>query len=589
MIPITFYNFAKKPKSTKQPDVNGTTANCELIEDTSIINPKIRWHEPAIPSVNVYDFNYCYIAIFQRYYFVVNVTYQLGTWVLDLTVDVMATGRDIIGPSTQYVMRSASAFDGTVEDGLYPVKNDFITAGFHTYDVDEPSKYCPVWAPISELGQWYVVGIICNSGQTHSNVWDWLDLLQPNTSNNGSVVYYVLDQDQMFAMMEMLLTKVSDYGILNSEISLELQKQLINPLQYVESVRLYPFKPYCLLDAQDHEREVDYIPIGFNELEVPKLSELGGWKLLRRADSIESLRPVIPGLFGGNGWIKYNMCTTRCLLHPQYADRGQWVLGAPYSSYKIEVEPWGIIDIPPQAVIESFKATDEQNRQFFTITYETWSDFATGACKLQISILDQNGNYLPFYCETAQVGIDIPCHQSTQDVVGFKKTVMELAGAKVNHQVTVGASIANTATMGMLGGSIGYDRRGAMQKGVGSASGIIGSVANAAHSSTDWAVQEPVGIMSLKASSYPTISGSGSSSGSFIIHAQDMASPRVFAYWAILVEDNNTDHGRPLCAKRTISSLSGYILCENAHIQSRLTATENQMIEDFMNGGFYYE
>lgn len=562
MIPITFYNFTKKPNSTKQPDVNGTTANCELIEDTSIINPKIRWHEPANPSINVYDFNYCYIAIFQRYYFVTNVTYQLGTWMLDLSVDVLATGRDIVGPSSQYILRSAYAFDGAIEDAMYPVKNDFSTNIYYTIQDENHPYLVPVYCDIADIGQWYVVGII-----------------GMNTSakeNNGSVTYYVLDQNQFNASLHYLLDTTSIYGIPVTEISEALQKQLINPMQYIASVTLYPFKPACVQENGADKLFTD-LQLGMKTLAV---GILGGFRILKRADSTQLL-------YDDNtrsGWISHHECETKVYLHPQYGARGKWVLGKPYTKYIVAVEPWGTIEVPGDIVIDALKYLDDQDRPYIKLKYHTYFDASTGACRLEITTKMEDGSFIPWYMETVNLGIDVPCHQAVQDVMSYKKGLYDLAYAKFGSRVDGALAGASVISFGLLGGGA---TRGAQNA---QAQGVIGGIGRAADAVLGYSFRdEPNAIMGLQAANYPSISGSGSSKDSYMMQAQDICSPRVFAYWAILADDNNTDYGRPLCTTRQISTLPGFILCDNAHIQSRLTVTENQMIEDFMNGGFYYE
>ena len=59
--------------------------------------------------------------------------------------------------------------------------------------------------------------------------------------------------------------------------------------------------------------------------------------------------------------------------------------------------------------------------------------------------------------------------------------------------------------------------------------------------------------------------------------------------YQVAVTDNVEDHGRPLMAFRTISSLSGFIQCEGAHFEGVCTHTEQTMIDDALNGGFFYE
>ena len=59
--------------------------------------------------------------------------------------------------------------------------------------------------------------------------------------------------------------------------------------------------------------------------------------------------------------------------------------------------------------------------------------------------------------------------------------------------------------------------------------------------------------------------------------------------YQVAVTDNVEDHGRPLMAFRKISSLSGFIQCEGAHFEGVCTHTEQTMIDDALNGGFFYE
>ena len=60
-------------------------------------------------------------------------------------------------------------------------------------------------------------------------------------------------------------------------------------------------------------------------------------------------------------------------------------------------------------------------------------------------------------------------------------------------------------------------------------------------------------------------------------------------FWNSVGHDTN-DLGNPYCATAQISTLSGYILCNEAHITGqKMTLTEAQMIESYMNSGFFYE
>ena len=57
-----------------------------------------------------------------------------------------------------------------------------------------------------------------------------------------------------------------------------------------------------------------------------------------------------------------------------------------------------------------------------------------------------------------------------------------------------------------------------------------------------------------------------------------------------VVDDDNADRGRPLMATRQISNIPGYIMTSEAHVVSEYaTADELTAINNFLNGGFYYE
>ena len=56
-----------------------------------------------------------------------------------------------------------------------------------------------------------------------------------------------------------------------------------------------------------------------------------------------------------------------------------------------------------------------------------------------------------------------------------------------------------------------------------------------------------------------------------------------------IADEDNASRGRPLCKTRTISTLSGYIVCSDADPDISCTDTEQAQIVSFMNGGFYYE
>lgn len=83
----------------------------------------------------------------------------------------------------------------------------------------------------------------------------------------------------------------------------------------------------------------------------------------------------------------------------------------------------------------------------------------------------------------------------------------------------------------------------------------------------------------------PQMQSSGST-GSKVAYALD---PRIYIEWYSIVDEDNASIGRPLCAVRTINTLSGFIQCENADLDMSASPAEKETIVSNMNNGFYYE
>lgn len=121
MLTIKLYQFSKNKNSTKQPDNSVTQVSYSALMKTasSLINPIITIKESPI------GYNYCYIADFERYYFITDMTYALGEWELSLTVDSLASFKTDLGNVTVLVTRSASNKSGYIRDNLYPLTENY--------------------------------------------------------------------------------------------------------------------------------------------------------------------------------------------------------------------------------------------------------------------------------------------------------------------------------------------------------------------------------------------------------------------------------------------------------------------------------
>ena len=596
MIDVVFYKFQKKPNSTLRPSSGGTTLSCNLIENTNILAPKIRVNAPI--SFLAEQYNYIYISAFSRYYYINDPVWELGTWTYSCTCDVLATYRTEIGASSQYVRRSSNTFDGTITDTLYPIKNAY------SQEVVVESTNT-LFCASANMSPWYVVGIIEGMSSETEAYYRNSYHINPDYIYNGSVVYYVLNASQLFALMQMLLGTESIYDVPVEEISSALQKQLLNPIQYIESIRAIPFKPRCIVDSTTGEdARVSRVQVGFSLLEVPGTSDSdseldvveeeeevtpdasaqdGWWRILARPVAGVTLRDKATG----EGWIQAHSFTMRLPVHPQSGTRGVWVQGKPTAVYTIEVEPFGMIDIPGSVPVKADKFTLNQV-DYFYIKFNTWFDVVTGKLKMHISYEDTNQNWHLFYNETTDASVVLPCHQSIQDASSYFRAWTNLDA----RSESIGPQAVSSIFGGISGGTrqIEVGNGGYSTANIGAGTGLVSGIMNAGTAvSNYYRAEKPQAQLSMLEANMPRISGTGSTSGSYIEFASDFCAPRVHCYFSIIADDNNPDNGRPLCQIRQLSTIPGYIQCEDAHFVSYGTANENTAVMSFMNGGFYYE
>lgn len=208
---VTFYTFSKKINSTAQP-ARGTNVACNLKGSTTIISPSI---EVQIQNPTMY--NYCYIADFNRYYYIGDWAYFRGVWTCNCNIDVLATYRAQIGTSNMYVLRAAADYDGNIIDSFYPMRTSPTFAR-------TPIITDETWYGGFNYGT-YVIGII-NS----------------DNSGVGGISYYTMAAKQFKEFMGALLTSNPEYlNADDSGYSTSLVKTYLNPFQYVASVLWYPF------------------------------------------------------------------------------------------------------------------------------------------------------------------------------------------------------------------------------------------------------------------------------------------------------------------------------------------------------------
>lgn len=113
---VRFYKFSKKTNSNSIPADIGASIPVSLKESSSVINPVLIIRSPTYP-----DYNYMYIQTFDRYYFIEDIVYDTGVWVVRGRVDVLASYRNEINDTRAYVIFSDSAANEDIIDNRITV------------------------------------------------------------------------------------------------------------------------------------------------------------------------------------------------------------------------------------------------------------------------------------------------------------------------------------------------------------------------------------------------------------------------------------------------------------------------------------
>lgn len=197
---VTLYRFEKKLNSTRQPR-GGEDFSCEVFDPCSIISPTL------IFGGDVTEYNYCHVPAWNRYYFLSNWEYRQGRWCGTFQVDALASYKEEIGGSSQYVTRSSARGDGSITDSVY-VQTAIMSINTQT-----------AGNPLSSGSGSFVVGI-----------------------GGDQTTYYSMSESQLNTLTAYIFS--DDYadsliGQIFTDVYPELKTQ-VNPLQYISSIQWIP-------------------------------------------------------------------------------------------------------------------------------------------------------------------------------------------------------------------------------------------------------------------------------------------------------------------------------------------------------------
>lgn len=479
-ITVTLYTFTKRENSTKQPTGTGTGFSCTMIDDTSLMNPTFKLSIAANPI----GYNYCYVADFNRYYFITDISTHQNFWYISCTCDVLASFKTAIGAGAHYVLRAASDYDGDISDTIYPAK----IAGTMTRTF-----------PVTNLIDW---------SNGHSFILGVVGLAPSYADQVGSVTYYHMDGVALLDFVTYLMSNIDNWSDLTGEYSTGVQQALLNPMQYITSCMCLPVS-----DPVGPYLRPASIKFGYYEYPIPATGKI---KVLDMSNPtvIENTTISIP-------------------KHPQAATRGNYLNCQPFSEYTLHVDPWGDIPLDPVLLQENDN-----------LAIDLYIDMTDGTASLFV----QGNEVLTdiFFNGSTHIGININLSQVYVDGLAQEKVVTE--------------SIATMLSAGLSGSPAGFI-----------------TIANAATS----------GIQDATRLNFPHVSGLPNG-GSFLSFF-NVDNFYLTHKYVEIVDENQSELGRPLCELKTINTLSGFILCSGADCQISGTQEEAQKINNYMNTGFFYE
>lgn len=199
---IQLYTLSKKTNSTLRPSGSGRTVAMQLKAPSDI-------RSPLLEFTGFVSENYCFIPLWNRYYFIREKTYVNGAWTYQLECDYLATWKTEIGASTFYVNRSASERNGRMIDDAFPLNGNYIVAGS-----SENSALS-----LGFNAGCIVIGVLGNNGA-------------------GQTLYTMTPNNFQALISDLLVT--AD-GVQWTDIPQGAKNSLLNPTQYITSCRWYPF------------------------------------------------------------------------------------------------------------------------------------------------------------------------------------------------------------------------------------------------------------------------------------------------------------------------------------------------------------
>lgn len=231
MITLSLYKFSgekiicdKTKFLTNKKDLTGV-----LRDNTSVLSPVIMIEQTS--DFNINQFNYCYIPLLGRYYFITDiVTNTNQLWTISLKVDTLMTYYDTIILQNAFVSRNEHEYNFNIKDGRIPFDYEIAISesiptmiptktltSFNTLDLDAITSYNYVLNVINETNF-----TTCENTPSPSNI---LPEISYNAFSKGFDYIYFLTRGGLNYITPQLIN--------NDKLS-----------SYIKSLVIFPFSIY---------------------------------------------------------------------------------------------------------------------------------------------------------------------------------------------------------------------------------------------------------------------------------------------------------------------------------------------------------
>lgn len=367
---VTVYKFSKRKNSTKQPTGSEAqeTFACKLNDGSGVLNPTFLFDFRNVLVNEPQDFNYAYVAEFNRYYFIQDWSYNLGLWQCKMLVDVLASWKTAIGSVSTYIRYSSYDTSKRFPDDRFPIATqntitNTMNAGNFTGNIDNGC---------------FVLGIIGSGG----------------SGSNGAVNYYVCSKTVLKIIIRKLFENTNWLNI--TDISDDLQKALFNPIQYVVSCMYFPFA----MSNISSKTATTSIQFGWWQMTGVSLQEL---YILDSAPHVE---------------LGFTMSIPK---HPDAASRGLHMNLTPYTNYYLMYLPYGTFSLDTTILVN-----------YRTLICAQTIDLITGRGTMFLSCYNETTEANDqFDVREAQIAVPVQLAQMSQDMLNALGSVTNIAASAI--------------------------------------------------------------------------------------------------------------------------------------------------------------